>query len=625
VANNAALVAAGTADGRLWLWKGDEGKSLGQPDAHKGGVTGVALASAGNQLLTAGADGAVKVWDPAKPDRAKATWPAHPAGAVHVAYLPNGRALTAGADGALKLWDVGAGKELKKFSPLIGPATALSVSRDGALVAAAAGQTVKVWAAGAGGPAGTVAHPAAVTALAFSPDKARLLTGAADGLARIWELASGRLLLAYPHGGAVRGVAWHPGTPAVVSVAADRSGAIQAVPVTRALVASAKPVRTLALSPDGNQLLVGGEESAVKVFNTGSGAEERVYPGAGGPVTAVAVAKNGQLVAVASADRKVRLFAPGEAPALAELATAAEVRGLAFHPNNTGLATGDAGGAVTLWNTQYQPGQPPPTEFSKPVQSFAHGAAVAGLAFATDGKALYSAGQDKAVKAWKLTADGPVANLAHPNLVDAIAYSPDGKLLATACHDGQLRLWDAAKNQAVRAVMASAPPQPGQQVEPLYCVAWSPDNKLIATGGNDRAVRVWNAADGKPVKEFKGYDEKANPKGHREGVFCLLFTPDGKHVVSGSSDRSIKLWSLDTGALVREFVNPAFKADYPVAHPGWVHGLRLLDGGKLLVSVGAAPRLHGSLAVWNLADGKLRRRFFAAPGYQPVPTHAAAR
>jgi hypothetical protein len=114
------------------------------------------------------------------------------------------------------------------------------------------------------------------------------------------------------------------------------------------------------------------------------------------------------------------------------------------------------------------------------------------------------------------------------------------------------------------------------------------------------------------VREFKAYKEKEFEKGHRDGVFCLAFSPDGTRLASGSSDRSIKIWNVADGSVVLELNNPNLKpsptptgAMLPQAHPGWVYSLRYTADGKYLVSVGGAPQNKGFLGVWNAADGKM--------------------
>jgi WD40 repeat protein len=159
----------------------------------------------------------------------------------------------------------------------------------------------------------------------------------------------------------------------------------------------------------------------------------------------------------------------------------------------------------------------------------------------------------------------------------------------------------------VRQINAHTTPQPA----PVYSVAWSPDGKQIVSASLDQSLKLWDATSGALVKEFKKYDEKAFPKGHRDGVFCAAFSPDGKLIASGSSDHSIKFWNVADGSVVRECVNPSLKQaagalpNAAEAHPGWVYGLRFTTDGKYLVSAGNGPRNQGYLAVWNVADAKL--------------------
>ena len=99
------------------------------------------------------------------------------------------------------------------------------------------------------------------------------------------------------------------------------------------------------------------------------------------------------------------------------------------------------------------------------------------------------------------------------------------------------------------------------------------------------------------MREFHGYKPKEFEKGHHDGVFTAVFSPDGKSIVSGSSDRSIKVWNLADGNVTRDLVNPNLKPGaWPMASPGWVYGVRFLPDGRL-VSVGGAPqpRLPGHL------------------------------
>jgi WD40 repeat protein len=72
----------------------------------------------------------------------------------------------------------------------------------------------------------------------------------------------------------------------------------------------------------------------------------------------------------------------------------------------------------------------------------------------------------------------------------------------------------------------------------VNAVAFSPDGKLIASVGSDRTVKVWNV---------ETHQEQATLTGHQAGVRCVAFSPMGKVLASGSKDKTVKLWDVATG------------------------------------------------------------------------------
>ena len=73
-------------------------------------------------------------------------------------------------------------------------------------------------------------------------------------------------------------------------------------------------------------------------------------------------------------------------------------------------------------------------------------------------------------------------------------------------------------------------------------VAFSHDGKHIVSGSSDQTIRVWDVNTGETV---------VGPlQGHTQTVNSVAISPDDKHIVSGSSDQTIRVWNAETGELV---------------------------------------------------------------------------
>ena len=68
-------------------------------------------------------------------------------------------------------------------------------------------------------------------------------------------------------------------------------------------------------------------------------------------------------------------------------------------------------------------------------------------------------------------------------------------------------------------------------------VAFSPDGQRIVSGSRDKTLRLWDATSGAPIG--------APLRGHDERVSSVAFSPDGQRIVSGSADKTLRLWDAD--------------------------------------------------------------------------------
>ena len=75
-------------------------------------------------------------------------------------------------------------------------------------------------------------------------------------------------------------------------------------------------------------------------------------------------------------------------------------------------------------------------------------------------------------------------------------------------------------------------------------VAFSPDGRYVLSGSDDKTLKLWDIETGREIRQFKG---------HTNYVLSVAFSPDGRTIVSGSFDNTLKLWEVATGKEIRTF------------------------------------------------------------------------
>jgi WD40 repeat protein len=209
----------------------------------------------------------------------------------------------------------------------------------------------------------------------------------------------------------------------------------------------------------------------------------------------------------------------------------------AFSADNRFVAVAGELGAIRLYDA----------DRGAPIESLdGHTAAVTALSFTADGK-LISADAAKSTRVWKMagawTLERAIGRPDDPaTLVDrvlALDFSPDGKLLATggglAARSGQLKLWNVADGRLIREI-------PEAHRDTIFAVKFSRDGQYLATASADRLMKVFRASDGALVRTFEG---------HTHHVLGVAWRPDGKLLATCGGDRVVKLWDFDTGAALK--------------------------------------------------------------------------
>ncbi len=120
----------------------------------------------------------------------------------------------------------------------------------------------------------------------------------------------------------------------------------------------------------------------------------------------------------------------------------------------------------------------------------------------------------------------------------------------------------------------------------MSSVCLSPDGRFALSGSEDKTLKLWEVATGRCLRTFKG---------HTHYVFSVCLSPDGRFALSGSEDKTLKLWEVATGRCLRTFKG----------HTHYVFSVCLSPDGRFALS-GSGDK---TLKLWEVATGRCLRTF----------------
>jgi WD40 repeat protein/serine/threonine protein kinase len=206
----------------------------------------------------------------------------------------------------------------------------------------------------------------------------------------------------------------------------------------------------------------------------------------------------------------------------------------------------------------------------------AHHGAITGMAYSDDGRWIVTAGEDATLKVW----DAAYHTLIRTIELDdgrATALALNGTRALTGHANGKVVLWDLERAAKVATVQRNE--------ANIWAVTFTGDATRFATASHDWKVTLWDAS--QPAAPLHVFD------GHENAVQALAYSPQQFLLASGSADKTVRLWDLQTLSLKRTYNGPRdFVTAVAFSRNGRTLGAGSLDGRIDVWSVGYGRRLR---------------------------------
>jgi WD40 repeat protein len=281
-------------------------------------------------------------------------------------------------------------------------------------------------------------------------------------------------------------------------------------------------VTGVAFVPNQPLIIAGMDSGLLRVWNTDNFEEVAALSGHKSNVMSLAVSSDGSRIVSGSRDRSMCVWDSRTFEEVGLCKHEDEVNSVAFSPDSSLIASGSKDGTVWIWNAR---------SLEKVTRLTCHKKLVSSVAFFPDGTRMASASLDCTVHIWDALSYEPLPGLQCSGPVFSIAISSDSTRLALAesmsSTEGILHVFD----MITLAEQAQVSISPGAYLP--WAITFSQRGDLLASGTASGTVQVWDASNLSNIMTIKG---------HHGQVTSIAFSPDGsQQIVSGSEDSTVRI------------------------------------------------------------------------------------
>ncbi|MCX6156964.1 MAG: protein kinase [Ignavibacteriae bacterium] len=500
-----------------------------------------------------------------------------------------------------------------------------------------------------------------VRTVCFSPDGKYVLSGSDDCNIRLWDIQSGNKIRTYiGHSGSIHSVCFSPDGKNALSGSYDceiRLWDIQTGETSRVFKGHTRSVHSVCFSPDGKYALSGSNDYTVRLWDIQSGKEIKKFNGHTDNINVVLISPNGKYILSGSDDTTLRSWDIETGKEIKTIEIDGEkVLFLKFTENNNIAISASKDNTIIFWDILNG-------EKIRSIKGSDN--LLSSLTISPNNTYVLSGSVDSNIYFWEVSSLKEIKTFeGHKDSIKFLSYSQDSRYVLSGSGDNSFYLWEIhypqkkidnnypllskiksvtelieienvnkeqleeiknlrnrkkyieaydlieslqnspylEKSNELLNIKNDICKQSGFRrirlknvfcvnifrghTDRIYSVDFSCDNKKALSGSRDKTIRLWDIETGKEIRRFEG---------HTGEVISVEFSPDGRYALSGSKDNTIRLWEIETGKEIRRFDG----------HTESVWSVCFSPDGKFLLS----GSLDNTIRLWNVDTGQEIRIF----------------
>jgi WD40 repeat protein len=418
------------------------------------------------------------------------------------------------------------------------------------------------------------AHKTIVESVAFSSDNSKIASSSRDRTLKIWDASTGQCILTLdsPSQSTVKNLIFNQHGNKLFGYSNKQILIWDLETGTSYILVESQSRICSLISSEANFLVFGCEDGGVYIWDFNTEEFINQFSTSSGVVLSVRVTDDNQILACSIKDKIVNVWNLNNSESIQIQSQSYNISLIDINFNGQYIATGSGEKTIKIWDI----------DTGLYLQSLSgHLSEINAITFSSTNQILATASVDRTVKIWDITTGKCLKTLqGRADFVHSVTFSSDNRTIISGSQHS-IKFWDVESGQCISTLFKSN--------DWLSSIIVSSDEKTIACaniGNANNVIRIWQ------VNDLSKRHQIPNTilTGHDDNIWAIAFNPDGSKIVSGSSDRTVKIWDSQTGQCLKTLYG----------HNRPVLSVTFSPNGKTIASCGG----HSIIKLWNIETGE---------------------